>query len=517
MKQRLLLAAACTVCITTASAQQLPDVLRPGNFVPVESKHLCSHALHTTEAELAIDKPSVVVRRNYDVLEYNLYMDWTNPLSTQGTGAADRRYSGVNRITVRIDSANVTDLVFDAAAMKIDSVSIDPPRAITIQQPINGKEVTIKADTPFQQGETVTLAISYTITSAVDEGFYLFAKGQDTEPLPNGLQAEVEERLAYTMSEPTDARYWMPCNDRSYDKAMSSIAIRVPKPFSVAANGLLQEIVDEQDGTQTYHWKSFSPMATYLMHAAASIFTQYQDWYHRVSNPADSIPVQYFVWKADYDETRTDRSSYNARNSFRHTVRMMEAFSTLYTEYPFEKYGMVAVQPFDFGGMEHQTMTTVNRNWLRTADQPGIAHELMHQWTGDLVTCASFDDIWLNEGGATFGEALWAEVDGGANGYLNTMLEKRLWYLYSPTNDIPIYAPAKTSSIFNYATTYAKAGWVYHMLRQMLGDDVFFPTMRKYHGVCLYLYRNTGYGELFRAGSAELSRTVCYLFRTVDL
>lgn len=479
MKQQLLLAAACAVCVATASAQHMPDVLRPGDHVPVESKHLCSHASHSSSGvEAMIDKPSAIERRNYDVLNYNLYMDWTHPLSTEGTSAADRRYSGLNEITVRIDSANVTALVFDAIAMKIDSISITPLRSITIRQSVN--ELTVEADSPFEQGDTITLAVSYTITSAANRGFYLFPKGYVDEILPNGTEGKLEERLAYTMSEPYDARYWMPCNDLSYDKAMSSISVRVPKPFSVASNGLLQDVIDREDGTQVYHWKSFSPMATYLMQATASIFTEYQEWYHRVSNPADSIPVQYFIWQADYNETKTDRSSYNARNAFRNTVRMMEAFSSLYTEYPFEKYGMVPVQPFDFGGMEHQTMTTVHRNWLRTADQPGIAHELMHQWTGDLVTCASFKDIWLNEGGATFGEALWAEAEGGADAYTEVMLNKRFLYLVYPSNDIPAYNPAATASVFNYATTYAKAGWVYHMLRRMLGDDVFFPTMRKY-------------------------------------
>ncbi len=466
-------AAACAaVASVSVSAQTLPDVLRPDG----ETKHLAVDRSHDIHAHAIVDRPTAVQRRNYDVLSYDLFMDWRNPLtSTEVTGAA-RVYSGMNRIRMHIDSAGVSVLRLNANQMTIDSVHCTPARALQLAQPV-AEEWSVSADTPFDVGDTVTLDVYYTSQTAFNNGFFLYEKGLETGLLPNGDVAIVEERLAYTMSEPSDARSWMPCNDMPYDKAMTSIAVRVPKPYTVASNGLLQEVRDEQDGSQTYQWKSSSPMPTYLMVAVASVYKEFSDWYHRRSNPNDSIPVLYYVWQKDYDGQALDQSEYNARHGFRNTVRMMENFSDRYVEYPFEKYGMAALQPFDYGGMEHQTLSTVHRRWIRVFDDPGIAHELMHQWTGDLVTCASFADIWLNEGGATYGEALWAEAERGKNGYRATLLDKRGSYLGSANNQSPIYAP---TNIFNYATTYAKAGWVYHMLRRMLGDELYFATMKKY-------------------------------------
>lgn len=475
------LSAVLLLCTTSAaSAQVMPDVLLPGETkYTVHCSHAapCSHAVRP-QVLAQTDRVSAVQRRNYDVLSYDIFMDWRTPLLATDVAGQARVYNGSNRIRMRIDSANVSSLVLNAQMMTIDSVRCSPARQLQITQPVaTTGEWSVAADTPFAQGDTVTLEVYYSSNTIYNKGFYLYEKGRELGPLPSGEMAIVEERLAYTMSEPTDARFWVPCNDLSYDKAMTSIAVRVPKPFSVASNGLLEEVRDEQDDSQTFFWKSQSPMATYLMVAVASVYKQFSHTYHRRDNSGDSIPVMYYVWQKDYDGQAVDESEYNAQHAFRNTVRMMESFSDLYVEYPFEKYGMAVIQPFDFGGMEHQTMSTVHRRWIRVFDDPGIAHELMHQWTGDLVTCASFSDIWLNEGGATFGEALWAEVDGGKEGYMQTMLDKRQGYLYYDNNTAPVYAPA---NIFNYATTYAKAGWVYHMLRRMLGDELYFSTMKKY-------------------------------------
>src|SRR5690606_10071789 len=156
---------------------------------------------------------------------------------------------------------NVTELKLDAAGMVIDSVSTIPPHSVAFYQPKGGQECWITtAGSSFQQGDTVTLVVSYTTVSSDNRGFFLFPKGRIAENLPDGTRAVVEERLAYTMSEPEDARYWMPCNDHPYDKAMTAISVRVPAPFSVASNGLLQDVEDLGDGTRVYRWKSFSPM-----------------------------------------------------------------------------------------------------------------------------------------------------------------------------------------------------------------------------------------------------------------
>jgi aminopeptidase N len=158
---------------------------------------------------------------------------------------------------------------------------------------------------------------------------------------------------------------------------------------------------------------------------------------------------------------------------------MLEKFSEFFIEYPFEKYGMVAVQPYSWGGMEHQTITTINRSWLRGRSDGGIAHELVHQWFGDMITCASWADLWINEGAATWGEALWSYFWGSDAAYNNNILGKRWGYLYygnfkytMPAYDVP------SNQLFNYPITYCKSSWIYHMLYKMLGEEAFRQILR---------------------------------------
>jgi aminopeptidase N len=175
----------------------------------------------------------------------------------------------------------------------------------------------------------------------------------------------------------------------------------------------------------------------------------------------------------------------------------MENFASKYIEFPFVKYGMNAVQPFYYGGMEHQTMTTINRSWLRNmyyywnkqtqayqgynvyySNLQGIAHELSHMWTGDLITCATWHDIWINEGGATWSEAIWSEGLWGLDAYYSNMLGKKNTYLNYGGLSLPSNYDVSFADVFNGGLTYAKGGWIWHMLRTMLGDSVYFPAFR---------------------------------------
>ena len=245
-----------------------------------------------------------------------------------------------------------------------------------------------------------------------------------------------------------------------------------------AANGLLIEKKVLNDNSELYHWASKDPMPTYLMHIAASKYKVFSEWYKKVTNPSDSIPIIYYVWEQDYLNTETDGSQYNARHAFRDMLKMMECYSSKYIEYPFEKYGMDAVQPFNFGGMEHQTLTTINRSWLRGWASGGIAHELAHQWFGDLVTCATWKDIWINEGGAQWSETIFTEYLWGVDeGYKHQYNHIRNYLGGGGLELRPIYNPPMWD-LFNYAVTYNKSSCIYHMLRTLLGDEVFFPAIR---------------------------------------
>jgi aminopeptidase N len=442
-------------------------------------------------------KPSVqntfipIKKKPYDVLSYNLYMDWYNLLNHQGTIKDGAEYEGVNKIKIVLNSDDLYSVVFDAIDLAILSVSVDGIFISPVPQQVTG-ELSIPLPNYYKKGDTLDIDINYKYNSDKQGGIFLYVKGEpvDIGPPPARDTVRIEERIAYTMSEPVDARLWMPCNDQPDDKALATITVKVPYEYMAASNGILEERIDVQDSNYIiFKWRSKYPIATYLMHVAASKFHYYYDWYHRVSNPDDSIKIEYYVWERDYLDTSSDGLNYNATYAFRNSVEMMEYFSTIFGEYPYDKYGMVAVQNAWFGGMEHQTITTLTRNVLRKINRWGgnsdwsnqivIAHELAHQWLGDLMTCASWNDIWVNEGGAVWSEALWSGRNN-RNSYYSSIMGKRsnyLWYDSRQTQP-PIYAPP-IYNVFNYPTTYAKAGWVYHMLSEITGRENFLGLLRQ--------------------------------------
>ena len=265
----------------------------------------------------------------------------------------------------------------------------------------------------------------------------------------------------WTLSEPYGARDWWPCKDDPSDKADSvDIIVTVPSEQIVVSNGLL---IDEQDlpnGKKTYHWSERYPICTYLVSIATYPYTFWTDTY--VGLNGDTLPLEYYVYPDHYELVY---------DNYLLTNDMMEVFANKFGEYPFmgEKYGHV-----EFGrggGMEHQTISSMggHSEWL-------IAHELGHQWWGDLVTCSSFHHIWLNEGFARFSEAIWDEASRGFEAY------KSYWQNHSYFGPGTIYVedPQTAAQIFNGNLTYNKAGWVVHMLRGVMGDSLFFESLKSY-------------------------------------
>jgi aminopeptidase N len=469
-------------------AQNLPDYLDPGehNFDKAGYKLFIEKKRNPKllKEYIALEK------RNYDVLRYDLYMDWYDLISKHFETGNLLTFEASNKIQLVILENNVSFIELDAMLLNIESITING-------QPSNNSNkkalgiLKVNFNQTFNSGDTVVLDIKYNFSSSENEGgINVYEKGTPIElgPPPNYDTVFIEEKIAYTMAEPIDARYWMPCNDRPYDKALSSFTVKVPKGYTVTSNGLLTKKVDLADSS-TFFWKHDYPVTTYLMHAAASKYHYYYDWYRRVSNPDDSIKIEYYVWEKDFQDTSSDGMTHNATYAFRNSVKMMEFYSTIFGEYPYERYGMDAVLDCWFGGMEHQTITTLHRNVLRKKNRWGgnadngnqlvIAHEMAHQWLGDLITCASWNDIWINEGGAVWSETLWQGRTNPDN-YNWAIMGKMQTYLYYNTQNVqpPVYAPP-IDNVFNYATTYMKAGSIYHMLGVMLGKERFLEILRE--------------------------------------
>ena len=267
----------------------------------------------------------------------------------------------------------------------------------------------------------------------------------------------------WTLSEAYCARSWWPSKDDPSDKA-DSVYVRVTVPanpnFIVASNGLLDSITNDGD-KNTFFWKEKYPITTYLVSLAIYPYTIWSEQYiSSISN--DTMAIEHYVFPDRYESSFSNYSL---------TGEMISFFSGLFGEYPFisEKYGHA-----DFkwgGGMEHQTLSSMG-----SSSQNLIVHELGHSWWGNLITCKTFNDIWLNEGFARYCQALWVEHINGKEAYFSFMND----YAYYGDGTIYVENPSSNSQIFNSNLSYNKASWVLHMLRRKVGDDTFFEILKSY-------------------------------------
>ncbi len=269
--------------------------------------------------------------------------------------------------------------------------------------------------------------------------------------------------ILWTLSEPYGSRDWWPTKQRLDDKIEAvDLIIQTPAAYRAASNGVLVAETPVGDWT-SYHWRHRYPIPAYLVAIAVTNYTTYSDY---VVREGDSLEILNYVYPEDkYEwEIRTPK-----------TVQILELFESLFGPYPFreEKYGHAQ---FGWGGgMEHQTLS-----FMGSFSRGLIIHELAHQWFGNQVTCGTWEDIWLNEGFATY--LTWLT-------YLYQDGEPSLqWWLNFTTDQITevpdgsVSVPDTTDvrRMFNRNLTYYKGAWVLHMLRMQLGDDAFYQGLRTY-------------------------------------
>ncbi|MCX5752850.1 MAG: M1 family aminopeptidase [Candidatus Krumholzibacteria bacterium] len=309
-------------------------------------------------------------------------------------------------------------------------------------------------------GDTVDIEILYTGSpgSAVEQGlFFSSAAGYP---------------LIYSLSEPWSARGWWPCKDYPDDKATFDLYFSVPVPLFAASNGTYLGYTDVTRWSapyRRYHWREDYPMTTYLASVAAANYVRIDDRF--VYAPGDTMPVTHYVYPALQAKALVD---------FNITTPALAFFSETFGLYPFiaEKYG-VALCPIG-GGMEHQTLTSYG-SMLVTGDHYYdwiFVHELSHMWFGDMITCKDWTHIWLNEGFASYCEALWFEhLQGPAR--LRTYMESEdhpyRW------NGPVLRDPDVTGWEYYFDNVvYDKGSWVLHMLRRVVGDEAFFQILKDY-------------------------------------
>jgi aminopeptidase N len=399
------------------------------------------------------------------------------PLRTAGDRPIDIRHM---RLDLRVDLPRQTVDARSSLQVRgmrpLSSVSLDAVefevKAVRIaegdgeERPAHfshdGRKLVIDLDPAWPAGHDATFHIDYRVREPRD-GLHFFA------PTP----AEPDVPLTvWSQGEAVTNRYWFPCLDQPDQRQTTDLVVTVAEGFEVLSNGkLVERRANPADKTVTFHWRQDKPHVSYLVTLVVGKFEVVrQEW--------NGLPVLYYVPKDRKDEVEP---------TFGRTPRMLEYFSRRFGDYPWDKYAQVVVEQFNEGGMENTSATTLHefilhdRRSLLDGSADGIvAHELAHQWWGDLLTCRDWAHLWLNEGFASYAEALWAEYDKGADEYAYVMYEKAREAI-AGGKDRPIVDRRYLSpnDMFD-ARAYPKGAFVLHMLRRRLGEDAFWKGMRRY-------------------------------------
>ncbi|MBN2013391.1 M1 family metallopeptidase [candidate division KSB1 bacterium] len=392
-------------------------------------------------------------QRNYDTQHLRLEIDFNE---------SEQSITGIASLTVvPIDTIN--ECKFHASNLLINSVRVNKKPAKSFEP--KSDILRIRFQTDYFPTDTLQIAISYHATPTV--GIY-FNTPTDDDP-------DMHQQF-YSHSEPIDARCWYPCYDAPDDKFTSEIIATVPDQYTVLSNGkLLSEEIHPETHTKTVHWYQELPHVSYLVSIVGGTYCVIED-------SLQNIPVQYYVYPERLDAGHA---------TFRKTPLMIQTFSKLFGyHYPWNKYAQIMVDDYQAQGMEHTSATTLKasavldkRTLLDKNSDDLVAHELAHQWFGDLVTCKDWPHLWLNEGFATYAEVLYDEMCNGREAAEYEVFQQQLYY-----RDMEDYRFRQPIVFFNYIDprgmfnhiSYQKASMVLHMLRYVIGDDVFFDVLKTY-------------------------------------
>jgi len=283
-------------------------------------------------------------------------------------------------------------------------------------------------------------------------GDYAFNLGVGFESIPHNL-----------------GKTWFPCVDNFTDRASYDLFVTVENEKTAVGGGLLVETIDNGDNTTTWHWKLSHPVPTYLQSVAIGNYVLYEDTYEGIE--AD-IPINIYTRPSEADKVA---------GSFVHLHEILAFFEEKFGPYPFERIGYVSTA---IGAMEHATNIAyphfaINGN---TSYESLLTHELSHMWFGDKVTCSSAEDMWLNEGWATFCELYYQSELYSEASFITQMRDMHNDVLkkahiedggFWPLNDIP-------QEVTYGKTAYDKGGTVVNTLRAYLGDSIFSEAITAY-------------------------------------
>ena len=417
---------------TTTTAPQGPTTLDPGGptFPPTTAVPAPTAPPEGTDG---IGDPLFPGLGNpgYDVRNYSISID-----------ATDAELEAITVVSLTPDQPMVT-FQLDLVGMFVSHIFVNGVQARFERR---GRELIILPDTPLVAGVEVDVRVEYSgIPTPLNDGTAPTSVGWITRPWGS-----------YVASEPTGAATWFPSNDHPRDKATFLIQVMVTEPNVAGGPGLLIDQTSE-NGVATFVWRTTEPMATYLASVATGPFT--------ITDQAGSdVALRHVVPVGREDD---------AAAALAPTPEMIETFSELFGPYPFESYGALIIPDGLNYALENQTLSLFGIGLLEVPNPANdflLAHELAHQWFGNHVSPTNWDDIWLNEGFATWAETYWLDEVLGIRTFeqLETAAKAR--------RVGPLTGRSQTDLFSD--TVYLRGGLALEAVRRTTGDDVFFNIMR---------------------------------------
>ncbi|MDG6939454.1 MAG: HEAT repeat domain-containing protein [Nitrososphaerota archaeon] len=370
-----------------------------------------------------------------------------------------RRIEGSATLTLRARREGPSSLALDLRDMTVRSVSQKGKGALAFSH-TDGRLV---VEPSSRGGEAFDVVVAY--EGSPRKGLYFRVPDKDKPDRPTQL---------WTQGEDEDSRFWFPCIDAPVQKVTSEVTATVPASMTAISNGRLEGVVQER-GMKTFHWVQDEPHSVYLVSLVAGEYVEMKE-------DAGGVPLYYYVYRGREED---------AKRSFGETPAIMKFFvERTGMPYPWAKYSQTVVNEFIFGGMENTSCTTLTdttlhdeRAHLDMSSTPLVAHELAHQWFGDLLTCRHWSHAWLNEGFATYFDALYTEESKGRDEFVYTMMGNLDAYVEEMERH---YARPIVTNVYETATElfdrhlYQKGSLVLNMVRARLGDEDFWRSMRAY-------------------------------------
>lgn len=412
--------------------------------------------------------------------------------------------------TLKLDGTALADdaktLTLDAMpSLSIASVTVNGAKAEFTHA---SEKLVIKLPRAADKGQACRFEIRYTAESPFYQGSGLiFLKER-----PASSVREAKSPLIYSQGEANWARYWIPCHDWPEEKLTTELIVDVPEGQMVISNGHIVELQKRREGDKTravWHWLQDRPHSPYLIMLAVGEFDTVN-----VGRPMAARSVQERAGGAWFNAPvyGPKGSGTQLGEVFANTPNMVEFYAQrLDQPYAWDKYAQVIVRSFRWGGMENTSATVLAEFAARGSkgsQDDLIAHELAHQWFGDLVTCQNWNHLWLNEGWATYAVPLWVEHSQGQAAYLRSMQAAKRGIVGGRNPRAPEDSAMVSPSVedpdeeFTKADNpYSKGGFILHMLRTKLGDAAFFKGVHAY--LAQQRYQNADTDVFMRALEAS--------------